>query len=346
MTLSPRSFLLIATLAAGSVLAGAWAYTSAMRMRFLETGYPIWVAKQTILHRCDFGSVLVLGDSRAEAAIVPTPLPLRAANITFGGTTPIETYFFAREAMKCPQPPRLVIYSHSMPAFLRPGQGLWKTAARYGYIHFADLREVAAMADAIHDESFASLNTSDGLTGVVRDITYAAGFPSIFVPSLVEARAIGRYETNRMLLERTASTRGRVIYPQPADKQLVGIDAGETEFVPSPLETAYLDKTLNLFAAAHVRVILLTVPVAQSTNRAIRPAVKAGFSRFLAGYGKRYENVTLSPDGLIGWPDDFYIDGSHMNPRGAEAFTAKLADCLRQASAAPDRSPACDFDWK
>ena len=40
MTLSPRSFLLIATLAAGSVLAGAWAYTSAMRMRFLETWLP------------------------------------------------------------------------------------------------------------------------------------------------------------------------------------------------------------------------------------------------------------------------------------------------------------------
>ena len=124
MTLSFRSFLLAAALGDLLVVAAAWLYTSLMPMRFLESGYPIWVAKQAMLQHCDFGSILVLGDLRAELAIVPAQLPSPAANVTFGGTTPDETYFFAREALSCPHPPQLVIYSHSMQAYLHPNPGI------------------------------------------------------------------------------------------------------------------------------------------------------------------------------------------------------------------------------
>jgi hypothetical protein len=100
MSLSPRSFLLASALAACVVISGVWLYCRLMPMHFLGGGYPIWVAKQAMLHDCRLGSILVLGDSRPEAAIVPADLPLPAANIAFSATTPIETYFFAREALK------------------------------------------------------------------------------------------------------------------------------------------------------------------------------------------------------------------------------------------------------
>lgn len=346
MSLSPRSFLLVAALVTGSIIGGAWLYTSLMRMRFLESGYPIWVAKQSILQRCQFGSILVLGDSRAEAAIVPAELPFPAANITFGGTTPVETYFFAREAMKCPNQPKLVVYSHSMPAYLHPNQGLWKTATRYGYIRFSDLREIAGVAAREHDRWLRTINTHDGLTGIVRDMTYGIGFPSIFMASLVEARGFGRYDTNQVLLRRTALTSGRVIYPQPANKQLVGIDADEKTFVASPLEAEYLDKTLELFAAAHVTVMLLTVPAGESTVRAVSPALKADFSRFLTDRTKRFKNIMPGVPGLLGWPDEFYVDGSHMNEGGSKVFTARLAACIQRWNDDLDHPAPCDLDWR
>lgn len=286
------------------------------------------------------------GDSRAEAAIVPADLPLPAANITFGGTSPVETYFFAREALKCPNPPKLVVYSHSMPSFLRPGEGLWKNATRYGYITFHDLRDIAGVAARDHDASLAAVNTHDGLTGIVRDMTYGIGFPSIFMASLVEARGVGRYGTNEVLLERTARTRGQVIYPPQANKRLVGIDADATKFLPSPLEADYLDKTLDLFAAAHVQVLFLTIPAGSSTVQAIPPATQAAFAHFLAEHIDRYPNVIPGPPGLLAWPDDFYVDGSHMNERGAKVFTARLASCLRQWNDSPDRPMQCDFAWE
>lgn len=343
MTLSPRSFLLVTALVTCSVISAAWCYTAFMPMRFLESGYPIWVAKQAILHDCAFGSILVMGDSRAESAIVPADLPLPAANITFGGTTPVETYFFARTALKCPNRPKLVVYSHSMPSYLRPNEGLWKTATKFGYIGFRDLREIAGVAIQDHDPSLAAINTHDGLTGIIRDMTYGVRFPSVFMASLIEARAIGRYSYNEVLLKRTAETRGQVIYPQPANKRLVGIDADVTDFVPSPLESDYLDRTLDLFAAAHIPVLFLTIPVGDATVQATAPATKTAFARFVAEHIDPRPDVIPGPPGLLGWPDDFYVDGSHMNEHGAKAFTARLASCLRQWD---DRPLPCDFDWK
>ncbi|MEA2738124.1 MAG: hypothetical protein QOH05_1431 [Acetobacteraceae bacterium] len=346
MTLSHRSFLSAAALVACLVVFAAWLYTSVMPMRFLESGYPIWVAKQALLRNCKFGSVLILGDSRAESAIVPAQLPLPAANVTFGGTTPIETYFFAREALKCPNPPRIVVYSHSMAAYLRPNQGLWKTATRYGYISFGDLRAIAGVAARDHDRTLAAVNTQDGLTGIVRDVVYGIRFPSIFTASLIDARGFGRYDYNRVLLERTTVTRGQVLYNQPTDKRLVGIDADVSEFTPSPLEASYLDKTLALFATAHIKVLMLTIPAGESTVRAVASQAKLGFDRFLTEYANRYGNVILGTPGLLAWPDDFYVDGSHMNERGAKLFTARLGACLRQWDDTPDRPTPCTLAWR
>lgn len=304
------------------------------------------MAKQTLLHECAFGSILVLGDSRVEAAVVPAGLPLPAANISFGGSTPVETYFFARVAMKCRNPPRLVIYAHSMPSFIRPTQFLWKNAARYGYIGFAGLRAVAGTAARVHDPMLAETSTHDGLTGIVRDVVYGAGFPTIYTASLIDGRGVGRHAYNEALLERTVATRGQVVYEPTGTKTLVGIDADEPNFVSSPLEATYFEKTLALFATAHIPVLLLTIPASQSTVRAVSGATRVRFAGFLRDAAERYPNVMLGTPGLLGWPDAFYIDGSHMDKAGAAAFTSRLATCVRQWLDQPNRSQPCDFAWK
>jgi hypothetical protein len=322
------------------VIAAAWVYTSLCPMAFLEGGYPIWAAKQSVLHRCKFGDVLILGDSRPEAAIVPARLPLMAANVTFGGTTPIETWFFARQAMKCAEPPRIVIYSHSMEAFMRPNFLLWKNAVRYGFLGFSDLREVAATAAALGDPSLAAISTRDGLDGIVRDLVYSSGFPSIFMASLIEGRGFGRYAYNKALFARTAATNGHVIYADSTPGPHVGSDAGIRSFAASPLEAAYFAKTLAMFAAAHVPVLLLAVPVGTATYAAMDTRPRTDFAAFLASSANRYPGVRAwSPD-VVPWPDDLFVDGSHMNTRGADIFTDRLGACLKR------RADRCDLTWK
>ena len=81
-----------------------WAYVLAMPEAFLESGYPIWEAKQGFISRCDLGEAMISGTSRAEAAINPNQLNIATRNISFGAETPVEGYFFMRRAMTCPPP--------------------------------------------------------------------------------------------------------------------------------------------------------------------------------------------------------------------------------------------------
>jgi hypothetical protein len=343
MPLSAGRYLFVSAFTAAVVIGAAWAYTNLFPMAFLEGGYPIWAAKQSILRECQFGDLLVLGDSRPESAIVPERLPITAANVTFGGTTPIETWFFAKTAMQCPKPPRIVIYSHSMEAFMRPNFLLWKNATRYGFLGFRDLREVAATAAALHDPSLAGVSTRDGLDGAFRDLVYSSGFPSIFMASLIEGRVFGRYAYNRALFARTAATKGQVTYTETAPGSHIGNDADIGAFAPSPLEAAYFAKTLAVFAAAHVTVLVLTVPVGNQTYAAINTRARIDFARFLESYSNRYPGVIAWTPDIAAWPDNLFVDGSHMDMQGAEIFTEDLSACLRRPGAVTKR---CDLTWK
>src|SRR5215475_5260309 len=78
-----------------------WAYVLARPEAFMESGYPVWEAKQSFISSCDLGEAMISGDSRAEAAVDPRGLDIPTRNISFGAETPVEGYLFARRAMAC-----------------------------------------------------------------------------------------------------------------------------------------------------------------------------------------------------------------------------------------------------
>ena len=346
MTLSPRSYLLCSSLVASFVIGALWLYTSLMPMRFLEGGYPIRAAKQAILHGCGFGSVLIMGDSRPESAIIPLRLGLPAANISSGASTPIENFFAARQALKCPHPPRYVVYSQSLLSFTQASEFLWTNAARYGLISFGDLREIAKASVDVHDDTLAQTSTRDGLSGIVRDAVYSSGFPSIFTASLLKARGFGRYAANIALRNRTLITRGAVIYPDNPGNATVGVDAAVKRFVALPIQAYYFDKTMQLFAQAGVKVLYLPIPISLTTMETMGPAPGSDFDHFLERHTKQFPNVVVSYPTLTAWPDELFVDGSHMNERGATILSDRLAACLAQWQTARERPPRCDLSWK
>jgi hypothetical protein len=182
--------------------------------------------------------------------------------------------------------------------------------------------------------------------GMVRDAVYGVGFPTIFIASLIDGRGFGRYAYNKALEDRVAATSGHVIYKLMGKQRSIGIDADEPDFVASPLESAYFEKTMDLFAAAHIPVLLLTTPASQSTIRAVSDATKTQFASFLRTAAERHPNIVLGAPALLGWPDSFYIDGSHMNQTGAKAFTGRLAACLGPWMRQPHLLQPCELSWK
>jgi hypothetical protein len=340
--LSPRAYGLALGLAAACVIAAAWTYTALMPMAYLESGYAIWAAKQDMLRGCQFNDVLIMGDSRIDAAIDPTHLPVPATNLALGGTTPLETRYFAEAVTQCPKLPKLVIYAHSMLAFLKPNEYFWTDAARYGYITFAQLRQAAALAAQLHDPTLAAVNTHDGLSGIVRDIVYGIHFPSIYMASVLESRGFGRRASNMKLLRHTIETNGQVKYGDTAAGPLPGPDSNVKSFVPSPLEAASFTDTVAMFTARGVPVLILATPVSQATFQATPPRVLAQYQDFLADAVRRHPNALSAPPRVAAWPNAYFVDGKHLNTRGEDIFTRRVAACLLAWRDNPGRPAPCD----
>src|ERR1700761_1658905 len=130
-----------------------WAYVLAVPQAFLESGYPVWKAKQDFISRCDMGEAMISGDSRAEAAVDPRGLDIPTRNISFGAETPLEGYFFARRAMNCATPPREIVFSFAMPGFTHVSPFLWEDGARFGFINYDELSDVLNTARELKDPS-------------------------------------------------------------------------------------------------------------------------------------------------------------------------------------------------
>ena len=140
----PMRYLRLFGLSAGLSFALVWGWVAAMPMAFMDAEYASWRAKQVMLDRCDLGDVIILGDSRAAADIIPARLPVRVTNLAVGGAKAIEALSVLDRALTCPSPPRLVIISLDPGHFSRPDM-FWERSVRFGVVTGAD---IAALREA------------------------------------------------------------------------------------------------------------------------------------------------------------------------------------------------------
>lgn len=342
MTISHRAYLWLTLTIAAAVIAAGWLYTSRMPLAFMESGFPVTLAKKDMLDRCDLGSVVAMGDSRVEAAFIPARMPVAMTNLGLGAVGPTEMYFIARRLLACPNRPRLVVLAYAASDFQGSGEGLWKRAVRSGLMNYADLRELSAEASHLGDRSVETVDTKDGLTGQLRDLAYGFGFPSVFFSSLVDARINGRLASNTALYDGTLRRRGHVIYSAPSGERMLGVDSKLTAFETVPLQQYYLAETIRMFSAAGVPTRFVIMPLSQATVAAMHPSVADAYQRFIQSQAGA---SALSTGGgrIEGWPDNLFADGSHMTEAGAEAFSARVAPCIARWLTG-DRL-ACDLHW-
>src|SRR6185295_10691674 len=115
----PRNYLVAVAVIVLVGLGALRFYVTTFPMAFLEEGYPVWAAKQNFIKNCDFGDVVVFGDSRVEAGLIAKGLPVKITLLGFGGTTPIETYFAVKHALNCDRLPKRVVLAHGAIQFSR-----------------------------------------------------------------------------------------------------------------------------------------------------------------------------------------------------------------------------------
>jgi hypothetical protein len=315
-------------------LAAAWAWVAAAPLAFLDPEYPYWRAKEEMLRRCDLGRVLVLGDSRAAADIMPARIAVPVANLAVGGGGAIEAHAALTRALACDARPERVILSFDPVHFARADL-FWERTVRYGFVDLSELQALRRTGARLGDASFADPRVPDGLPGPVRDLLYAVRFPSFYGASLAKGGVVLRWASNRRALAAGLAARGQYFFGTDPGSDAVALDAGLTDFAVLPVLDAYFADILAMLAAARIPADFVAMPVNEATARAVSPAVMAGFAAYLA----RFPDLHVAGPLLTAWPGRYFGDGySHLNRQGAALFSDWFAGCL---AARMTGGPAC-----
>jgi hypothetical protein len=312
-------------------LAAVWLWILAVPMAYMDPEYPSWRAKQILLERCDLGDAIILGDSRAAADIMPGLLPIRATNLAVGGGEAIEAYAVLRRALACHVAPKLVILSFDPGHFARPDL-FWERSVPFGLLDWRDLADLRAVSLRTGDLSVYAGRTAAALPFLVRDALQTIRFPPLYFASLAHSLGVLRWARNTRTLEATLESRGQYAFGTAAGSDAVAAEGHLVTFRPLPVLDDYFDRMLALLDARGIETRFLTMPVNEATWTQTAPHVRSRFKAYLSAYAVRYRQFKIVDDLPEHWPDRFFGDQfCHLNPDGAERFSALLAQRLQDA---------------
>ncbi len=321
-------FMLAFTVALGLI----WIYVATVPMAFLSRDYPLWIAKRTMLDECRLGSVAVFGDSRALAATVPSAMPMPVSNFALSGTSPIETFFAVRHALRCPVPPKLVVIAHGALKFSADSD-YWHFSARTGFLDFSDMRAVDADAARLGDNEIRALAQSDHLPLALREALFAMRFPAFYFDSLTNSFGAARWQHNDSAMHAALLSSGHALFGNAPGSSEVAADGFATAYTVSPLVDLYFSRTLALLAQRGVPVIVLSIPVNHATYVRMHAQVRQAFAAYLRRKAEQFPNLRVVGPAIPCWPDRFFGDAWHLNADGAIAYSTALGVWLRTALA-------------
>jgi hypothetical protein len=309
-----------------------WVYVAVLPMAFLSRDYPLWIAKRTMLDECRLGSVAVFGDSRTLAATVPDAMPVPVTNFAMSGTSPIETYFAVRRALRCPTPPKLVVIAHGALKFASDSD-YWNFSARTGFLDYSDMRAVDADAARLGDGEIGALRRGDQLSPGLRGALFAIRFPAFYFDSLVNSFVMARWQHNLTAMHEALLSSGHALFGTAPGSSEVAGDGLATAYATSPLIDLYFSRTVRLLAQRGVPVVVLSMPVNQATYVRMQPAVRQAFTAYLLEKAREFPNLRVVGPTAPCWPDRFFGDAWHFNADGAAEFSAVLGVWLRDVLA-------------
>ncbi len=333
-----RRFLGAFAITALLSLAVAWVFTARFQDGFLDPEFGMWRAKEHLVATCDLGDTLILGDSRAVAGFVPAELG-DATNLALGGASPIEMYFMAERALRCPNAPRRVILSFSPPLLIDDTNYYWPRTALFGFLSDAQMDAVRRTARAVGDTSLYPAPNVGDLDARLTDWLYAHHFPSYAVSSVVNARGFGRLAENHRFYDEVLRTRGHHLYGTNSGFDVPADEAFLTRFKPSPLTDVYMRRLIAALAARGAEVLYIPAPLNEATTSRMDPAVVRQISAYLDGLQARFANFRLIGPAVVSYPDKLFGDAHHLNAQGARLFSAGVAAELAALPVSPAAHP-------
>jgi hypothetical protein len=314
------------------VIVSAWMWAVNGRMWFLDREYPMWLSKSMMVEACGLGDTVIFGDSRAMAALMPERIG-SATNLAIGGSTPIEAYFLAEKAVRCPTHPKRVIMAFAPETFLQ-AEFYWARAALFRFYSFEQMEEIRQVSQRLGDKVYPS-DLAGGVGGWIKNVSYSLSLPSYYFPAMVNALFVGRKDANLIVLDATLRSRGHHLFGNADSDDWPGGDTHVAEFKPTPLISHYFERTIELLREHDIEVLFMVMPVNPASLAGTKPAVRNAYNGYMAAAAAKHANFHLVGELPPMLDDEYFGDPEHLNERGARMWSdyvkSKL-DGLRSAS--------------
>jgi hypothetical protein len=300
-----------------------WIYIAAFPMAYQSRDYPLMRAKEQLLAQCRPNAVVVFGDSKVVAGVLPSVMNIPVENLAFPAATPVETYFFAKRLLRCPETPRLVVIAHSASQYPQD-KFFWSILTSAGVLDTADIHAVEADANTLGDDELERAERPNAVPLALLPELYAIRFPPLYFGNLLGGYVAARWRYNERAYQETILSGGRSSFGTADRSDGVGDEAAMTDWQVSPLINLYMNRTLDLLAAHHVPVVIITLPMNDATCAHLPPVIQPRFSAYLAGIAEAHPNVELADPTIPCWPDHYFGDDMHFNMSGALSYSHRL----------------------
>jgi len=315
-------FLVLAGVTAALVVAAFWAVAVMLPMGFMPEEYAMWRTRKDMITGCQLSPVIIQGDSRAAAGFLPSRIG-NAVNVSFGGASPVETFYASQAILRCKSTPGRVILSIS-PGLFVESQYFWPRSVLFGFLSFGQLEEIRKASRSLGDTTFYGPPKVGDWEAMLDNRLHAALFPSYYTSYIINHLVVGRWRENRAARAQTLATNGQHGY---------GMADGSSDlraFRPSTLLNSYLERLLDSYAARGTPVDFIAVPMNQSTYERMSPAVIEAFQAYLDKLAATHPNFHVVGRAVNPMDDAYFGDSTHLNARGAEVFSDRVKTLLAE----------------
>lgn len=291
-------------------------------MYFFDGEYAMYQQqKDYIYNNDDYNRVIITGDSKAKAAYLPKILSDDTYNLSLGGTSPVENYYYLKEYFENHKIPETVIISYTPDHYMDVGT-FWTKSIYFHRINQADVNDI-----------YNTICTTNFFEGIISDsnkfckelLEYKFYSVKKYAKPLMKSLLEDRHLNNDNIYCNMYKTKGQVYFGSLEYSNDISREAEVTIFKPLDIIDYYFRKTIDMCLNFDINVIIEVVPMNKATYEKCSQNYLIGYSNYMKEIQSEYHKIIVNVD-LYYYDNEYFGDAAHVNSKGAEKYSQYIKE--------------------
>lgn len=311
-------------------------FTALYPYGYMDEEYPAWAFTKSVVCTktanspdltTDNQETLILGDSRAMADLIPEMMTDHTlagscvTNLAVGGATSIEMYYTLKNYINNNGAPKNAVIMFA-PFHYSIIDNFWTRTAYFNYLSISDMSELYDYAKATKSETLLK-------DGYLNDlVSLRMRFPDKYLPALVNAKFVTRYNLNKDALSRISSDRGYGPFGTADGCDYLNYECKYESMHKTGdavLLDVYLNRLLKLCSESGINTVLVVPPMNEASFNELHDSYVEEFTSYLDELNIKYPAILVDGD-IPCYDNSYFGDSSHLNRKGAEKFTKEFVN--------------------